>query len=755
MISPYIFYVLPIENDKDEMPFTPFQGFSHGVFNIPPFIDKILHLPTNIRELFLKRDTAISLRMAGGSYYNIFPIEKKYLPDLPILIELPFICFFSDNLTYKDISAYISKHDHPILHVTTQPSNDSEIHINEVNRVHFVDYINKTIEYIRPHISNNDLKYLKDVIKENIEWEISPVAINKKEHLVPLPNQLVLSSFNFTFKGTEPIVGVSDEPYIDSVVESSNAIIRERDKVALSKDSFFPFPPGVTLVLTATSVFRDLYRIKKKLKKDMYEPLNKALRAMQKQKSFRIETTANELKAILSSDIGNFVFSLRAKETLAYTMAISVLACNNFCPTLRLPPSVNSIHPHLEELGKRARGSGKKRQYKLNKLFKRITKKLHDNVPDDYLKYLDRNNCIKIVSDVPLEWLPVRELPLMLRFDTSRIPTTPGNVLFQVATSGKLDILTQDDFKNILVIRSFDKNDPLRNLLKFSIEEIYKPQNLEPLYNALNKNEKTKRLIPSDKSEPKNQLDINIHWVDVKNENDLINALNNYKGALLIFDGHGVHHDVGELVIGKQLVELPKLKYSARIPPIILLSACDTHPIDKSHASSANGFLIAGATTVLATLLPIDGREAALFLARLILRLRMFLPEVINLRSSIRWTEVISGLQRMSYITDIYFNLINENILKNEKETYFRVSTLANHYINTGNPNWYESTLQALSEETTKSIDEMKSIINCWTKFSNCLKYIQVGNPDHIIIANKKIANVLKKNVFEINQNAT
>ncbi|MDM8522890.1 hypothetical protein QUF80_05900, partial [Desulfococcaceae bacterium HSG8] len=62
-------------------------------------------------------------------------------------------------------------------------------------------------------------------------------------------------------------------------------------------------------------------------------------------------------------------------------------------------------------------------------------------------------------------------------------------------------------------------------------------------------------------------------------------------------------------------------------------------------------------------------------------------------------------------------------------------------------------TIKAFAEETKKNIDELKAIINCWTEFSNCLKYIQLGNPDHVIITNNKIANALRNNLFNGDQN--
>ncbi|MBM7093124.1 CHAT domain-containing protein, partial [Streptomyces sp. S12] len=56
-----------------------------------------------------------------------------------------------------------------------------------------------------------------------------------------------------------------------------------------------------------------------------------------------------------------------------------------------------------------------------------------------------------------------------------------------------------------------------------------------------------------------------------------------------------------------------------RISPIVLLSACDTSPVDRGHDSVAEAFFLAGARTVLSSALPILSIQASTFLARLVL----------------------------------------------------------------------------------------------------------------------------------------
>ena len=115
---------------------------------------------------------------------------------------------------------------------------------------------------------------------------------------------------------------------------------------------------------------------------------------------------------------------------------------------------------------------------------------------------------------------------------------------------------------------------------------------------------------------------------------EFIEALNEYDGEILIFDGHGADNSVepiGKLVIGKERVDVWDLRGKVRVPPIIILSACDTHGLDaSSHATVGNGFLVLGARTVLATLLPVNAYQAALFVARLIYRLADFIDAALS-----------------------------------------------------------------------------------------------------------------------------
>jgi len=738
-----IYYIVPIENDKNngENPYSPFQGFSTGLFNISSKIVKIIRLPNDIGELFLDEKTIIALRMIGVSSYSIMPIMKKELKQIVRFLPGFFNCIFSDEHTYTEVKLAVDQSELPLLHVTTKPHDSNEINLEDINRENILIFFNKVVQFLEEK-KHPVVPGLKSQIDELTIFGKKHLPISKREHLVTETNERVLTSFNYQFTGSKQLVGNSDDKYVKAITDSHDLIVDERRKILKQVYGTTFVPAGVTLILTSAAMYRDIYRTKinKKASDEYIDIFNSTLRLLQKQSTYPLQTNTDEFIRIMSSGIGQELFRIRVEETQIYTLANIIIGCNNFSPTLRLPPSLNSIHPHLEQIGGRERCNGAKKQYKLNKLYNRISNKIEKLIPNEYIKRIEENhNHIKIVSDIPLEWLSIRDLPLMLRYETSRIPVTPGNLLFGTAASQSTIQVPIDAFDEVLIVRSFKDNDPIKNTLKTAMEVVLNTNDLSKLKNALSNDEDTKGLLNHFKKESVEQRKISIKWMDVSNTDDFIKALNGYHGPIMVFDGHGQHNkslDVGSIVLKDHALNLLEIKNQVRIPPVVLLSACDTHPIDRSHASSANSFLIAGAVTVLGTFLPIGNDDAATFIARLILRLQEYLPLAAHkAKLPLTWSNCLTGLLRMSYSTEIINLLRKERIITLSEESHYRVTFLTNTLINSGHPGWYENFIELLSKESAKSIEEIKTAIHIWAKFSDCLKYIQLGNPEKILFS--------------------
>ncbi|RXV67815.1 hypothetical protein D1006_21505 [Burkholderia stabilis] len=249
---------------------------------------------------------------------------------------------------------------------------------------------------------------------------------------------------------------------------------------------------------------------------------------------------------------------------------------------------------------------------------------------------------LKLASDISLELMHSGGLPLSMRFDTSRVPVLPGNLYLSTCIMPPR-ILPLATFREVLVVRSFQSNDPLRNYLEKAIS------------------------IFLEKPTP---FAINVTFIDVETEDDFVDALADYKGSVLIFDGHGTYNsEIGEgtIVIGGQAIDVWKLRPRCSVPPILIFSACDTQPLDGSHSSVATAALTLGAHTVLATNLPIDGWLAALFVGRLLYRMAALLPVAVQHQSTFTWRNFVAGMIRMSYVTEI-IGLLKKHEKKRIKE---------------------------------------------------------------------------------------
>src|SRR5262249_12946036 len=158
-------------------------------------------------------------------------------------------------------------------------------------------------------------------------------------------------------------------------------------------------------------------------------------------------------------------------------------------------------------------------------------------------------------------------LPLALRYLCSRINATPGNLLMALLSPGVHLTFTPQELQKILLLSSFRPDDPLRNALRSALEVT--------------------------KSGWVGKVDLVSKEANTKQE--FIDALNAFDGYILIFDGHGADNSndpVSKLMIGGEAVDIWELRGHARVPPIVILSACDTHGIDAtSHATVGNGFL--------------------------------------------------------------------------------------------------------------------------------------------------------------------
>lgn len=284
---------------------------------------------------------------------------------------------------------------------------------------------------------------------------------------------------------------------------------------------------------------------------------------------------------------------------------------------------------------------------------------------------------------------------------------TPGNLFVDHLAAKRRVHLTPEDFSSVLVLSALKREDPIAGFLETAFEVF----------------------------EPQWRKNLTVTYKTITSEADLIDALNGFKGPMVIFDGHGSHtaEEPAKLHLGDEAVDVWGLRDRIHnMPPIVVLSACDTHAADRNHATTANGFMSLGARAVLSSVLPLDARDAASFAARLVYRVSEFVPGAIKLfDQAITWTEVISGLLRMQLLTDFLRHLEGKNAI--DHDTYMRIHLEGNEAINGRAVDPFAVVLDAL-EKTGLTKGSLKLDLDTAVANSSALSYLLIGRPETIII---------------------
>ncbi len=203
-----------------------------------------------------------------------------------------------------------------------------------------------------------------------------------------------------------------------------------------------------------------------------------------------------------------------------------------------------------------ARGVCEKRPFpkfrarlKTRRLFTRIQDGLCRAIGPERLAFIEQiGGPLKIVSDAPIEWLPIQGLPLSLRYDCSRINATPGNLMMGCLTHPATITLQPVELQKLVVLTAFADNDPLKNVLTIALRHM----------------------------RPDWENKVDIAFKEVRSTRDFIDALNAFDGYIMIFDGHGVDNSdepIGKLMIGREAIDVWELRGKVRVPPIAIQSA--------------------------------------------------------------------------------------------------------------------------------------------------------------------------------------
>jgi hypothetical protein len=690
--------LLPLEESGE---FSPFQGFSANLYAVLDAIRYIcVQLPPTIGDLFRTREEAIRYRSIGLAGYAIIPIEQRSLPTEDE--GLPLTCFVSNPESQDQVAALLAKTKRASwLHLTTDRSSVTVPRLWNFSRADFAAWTRTVAEAMlvgkRPDSETSALRG-----RTFVQWPEQKLGLPTKSHNITAPTEAVLRSFNFVLSSADkPLAGNSDEEFAAAISMAADELERVRHEAGADRHVV---PGSPTIVVAVPSVYRHLSP--KFIKKDTSTAVKKAFRNILRQRQYTaMRENAEEIKAIIEDQTAMAVMKVRAMELAAYTEALSAAACSLAVPVLRCPPQVDRIRDLLIRLAGMSR-SGVPNPQRRNRLAKNIGDSLRAAIPIELVERIDRHRYdgIKLIGDTPLELMTVGELPLALRATVSRMPTLPGNLLLRHGATRMPLMLLPDDLKKVLIVRAFDQHDPLRHLVVEAIRIVIHESRRE----------------------------IELQVVDVGSKEQFIEAFNNFDGPLAVFDGHGEQDRTdpqGTLRIGPIRLNPFELYGKIKIPPLMLLSACETHPLEGIESSVASGFLMLGARSVLGTMVPIDGRNAAVLIARFMLRFAEFLP---LLTTMMPWSQVIGGMLRMSYVTDVLRTLQKQLHLR--LDDYFKIHASANTAINSFQPHWFEELLASVAAAVSTPEDKVREIWLQTCYFTDTLHYVHLGQPEHIFV---------------------
>ena len=706
-------YLVALGDDNVEDA-SPLQGFGESWSEIIWALDLLASLPADVLEPSHPLEGVIAQRMGGmrqllWSPLSISPLERLTHADLG-----PFVVVFSGESTITlRVARWAKKFGKPVLHVSPEGGEDS-IAVGEFAPKVLQAYCETVMDVRGGEISPPRRDAVTAALPAWREPAPESIAMKAWAHNITHPNHMVLARAQRHPSEPEAFMGSSEAEYTCVIAECVREIEALRDRIGV-RDFHRMSLLHPTLFLVEPALYRHAYtRLRRSsvLSGAAFE----ALRLLQRQTGLYNEIDGLRGKSISESSEAQQVFAVRSRDLAVFSAAVGLKAAQTTSAVMRLSPGVNHVFPRLGNFARNVRAISPAARLKAPRLFAALQSELLEAVGSERIDLIEEiGGPIKIVSDAPVEWLPVRDLPLMLRYQCSRICATPGNLLLaQLATSEPVT-LTPEGLNRVLVVSSFEPDDPLRNLLTGSIAAV--TQNLEGK--------------------------IDLRFEKVSSRVELIDALNASDASILIFDGHGKGNSekgIATLRIGKEDVDVWHLRGEARIPPVVILSACDTHGVDAtSHATVGNGLLAAGALTVLATLLPVDGRLSASFIARLVYRLADFIPAALSERKrALNWTEIIMGMQQMLLASEVLDALVGP--ITDASSPRAALQTEVNLHINSGDSEWFEWLLSQIADHREETPAKVKSRAQAVIARSEAIRYVQLGNPENILIDDGSIA---------------
>lgn len=717
---------------SEQSEFSFFNHYQNKHVQYRNIINNILKLPKDVAEIYLSKEELIKMRMTGiiDGYYIKFMHSVNDLNKIHIKTKFIIVSNIEEVKTiYQNII------DTPFVLLSNLLKTDETMNLYNFNDLNlekfqllFENMLNKQDSNMQRYC--NELKEYTFSRNNNKLFINSDISITKD--LFTLSNLNTLNSIRakIEINPDEYFANKNIELSINLINKIKSEISKNLKNNEIAEANYFYDYIVSDLSNNFEFQMDNKKYTKHKLKNNGVKDFEAIVDVLKFIKNFDFKNNNN--------NVDNEYIDKYISEKEYIEQLISVISASYIVPNIKLQIKENKYISILKEIGNINRSKDSK---KIHQSFL----KLENQFNIDKTDWFDYMNCktskkLKLVSNLPLEWINHCELPLMIKNDVSRIPISPGYLTEKLLLDTEQIHLSTKSFEKILFISSFKDNDPIKNDIKEKIKIIQdtlsKPTNQKfsnYLFKSLEPTKNTQMNPSNDK------INISIKWENIKNKNELIETLNHNESALVIFDLHGEHKQDEEGIISlkDEQVTISSLVGKVKMPPIVILSACDTNPIDKNHYNVANMFLMAGAKTILASALPILSHEGSTYIARLLVRCSVFLHQhVIEYKRSIRWSTFISGMTRQFYYSELLYKLEKSNFIT--KQQIYELNFAVNIILNNFKLDFHNMILKEISMKSYKTVDAIKLFIENNHKFSESLKYIQIGNPENIIIIPSK-----------------
>lgn len=703
-------YVVVLDEDSLEDA-SVFQGFSPGMLNMEWALRSISEMPADIFDFGLPLEARKARRITGKGW-SWTPLTISNFLKLRVSQDDPYwVVYSGSEAIFSALSDWESRQTLPILHISTDDAGG--LAPDRARWTHVRDHILRVAVKLHQRARRFPVAELRKTLKAWRKPTAPRLDLVAKLHNCTVPNLVTLRTLGFSFAAEESLTSPpgDESPHINAIVESANAVISQQESVGVFPALFSHFPKPDRIV-TAPSLYA---HTRQRLRPNTDAPagLFETIRVIQQQKGYTFSGPGAVMVRTMSP-AGQYIMGLRAQELNVQTLAVSLRAASTLAATVRLPNGVNLSSELSDFTGHVRGGRSTGGNGKAERVFRNVQNSLRSYTSPALLDIVASSQTgVKLIADAPLEWLPVGDLPLAIALDVSRIPTTPGNLMMTQLMRSETLYLKPKAFGEVLVVSSFSPNDPIRHDVRMAMETFTETA----------------------------KEHLNFRQVTVTCREQFVEAVNSFHGAMMIFDGHGSHDrnsGAGFLHIGAEKVDVWELRGRLRPPPVVVLSACDTHSPDRTHATAGAGFLTCGATSVVATFLPVRSKSAALFAARLSMRAAWYTHAVVHgSKRPILWSEVVGSMLRLDFLSDLIGRLEKKKMLSPLPAADLR--TEVNMFVHTRDPNWWANAKARLMEVTGLEADDMARLISKTIAEGDSVRYTHLGNPDLLCITDSDL----------------